>query len=423
MNRFHIKTWGCQMNYSDTNKIRKLLTDLGLEETVQSEADLLILNTCSVRQKAEDKVSGIGRWVIDKKEENSQFKVVMTGCMSQRINRQHNIVRDDYRQNLKRQFDWVDYFVDIGNLAEIARIVGREDENFNYSEFEQKYLEEVIGYLPISIGCNNFCSYCVVPFTRGKEVSISYGVIRKRYKQMINKGFGLIYLLGQNVNSWEGEGKSFSKLLSDLAQLSKGNWITFLSSHPKDFSKELIDAMAQNQSVCRYLNLAVQSGSDDILRSMNRKYTKKEYLEKIDLLRKKMPDVRLSTDIIVGFPGESDWDFEQTVDLVQKADFAMAYVSEYSPREGAASEKLEDDVPREVKKERKRVLEEMVMGNARRFNLKKVGKKIEVLVTKPNLGLEVDLTDVQIDGEVKIGEKVVVEVQNASECGVKGRIV
>jgi tRNA-2-methylthio-N6-dimethylallyladenosine synthase len=156
---------------------------------------------------------------------------------------------------------------------------------------------------------------------------------------------------------------------------------------------------------------------------MNRKYTKNDYLKKVYRLREKMPDVRLSTDIIVGFPGETDRDFEETVDLVKKAEFAMAYVSEYSPREGTAAEKLKDDIPRNIKKERKGILKKMIMENARRFNLKKVGKEVEVLVTKPNFGVEVDLTDVQINGDAKVGDRVVVKVETASESGVTGKLI
>jgi tRNA-2-methylthio-N6-dimethylallyladenosine synthase len=412
------------MNYTDTNKIRKFLVDIGLEETEDIDsADLLILNTCAVRQKAEDKVAGVGRKVINLKKDNPNFTVVMTGCMSQRINRRFDTVRSDYAESMRRRFDWVDYFVNIGDLKSIAGIVGREVKNVDYSEFGQSYEDKVVGCLPISIGCDNFCSFCIVPYTRGREISLSFDRIKKRYNEMVDKRFGLIYLLGQNVNSWESDGMKFPDLLNELASVSTDTWLTFLSSHPKDFSDDLIDVMAQNQSVCRYLNLAVQSGSDSILRSMNRKYTKNDYLKKVYRLREKMPDVRLSTDIIVGFPGETDRDFEETVDLVKKAEFAMAYVSEYSPREGTAAEKLKDDIPRNIKKERKGILKKMIMENARRFNLKKVGKEVEVLVTKPNFGVEVDLTDVQINGDAKVGDRVVVKVETASESGVTGKLI
>ena len=353
MKTFHIKTWGCQMNHCDTDDIRLHLLSLGLSEVKDFEsADLAVLNTCSVRQKAEDKVSGIGRRLIDIKKKRAGFKVVMTGCMAQRTNRKSGMENRGYKTHIEKQFEWVDHFVPIGMLEKWNKIVGIEKSNKEAVNGNKS--GTIIGYVPISIGCNNFCSYCVVPYSRGGEISIEYELIKKRIDRVIEEGAKIVILLGQNVNSWKGkiDGKEvkFPVLLDKVAKEYSDYWISFMTSHPKDFDKHLIEVMKENKNICKYLNLPIQSGSNKVLSEMNRKYTRSEYLNKIKLLRREIPDIRLSTDLIVGFSGEGKNEFEETVDTIKKCGFSMAYISEYSVREGTSGFVLKDDVSLEDKK-------------------------------------------------------------------------
>ncbi|MFH1547546.1 MAG: MiaB/RimO family radical SAM methylthiotransferase [bacterium] len=420
MKTFHIKTWGCQMNYSDTDAIREALLSRGLKEVDSFElSDIAILNTCSVRQRAEDKVSGIGRRLIEIKKNNPNFRVVMTGCMSQRINRQFNVENKGYRTHIQNQFDWVDYFVPIGDEGTLLDVIGVELGN----KVKDVNLEKnVVGYVPISMGCDNFCSYCVVPFSRGGEESIDIDLIKGQVEKQKKRGSKIVFLLGQNVNSWESGGREFPDLLELVAKENRNIWISFLTSHPTDFNEDLIRVMKKNKNICRYLNLPVQSGSDTVLKRMNRKYTRSEYLNKVRLIQKEIPSIRLSTDIIVGFSSETEDDFVQTLNLVKQVGFSMAYISEYSSREGTAGFVLDDNVPQNVKKERKERLNDVIISQSRRFNQKFIGKNLEVIVTGKGIGKTFDFTDVRIDSN-SIGSNVNVKITKASECGLEGKVV
>jgi len=418
------------MNYTDTNKIRKILLDNGLKESESlAKSDWVILNTCSVRQRAEDKAAGLGRRLIDLKKHRPQLKVIMTGCMSQRLNRSFNTVQTGYLEHIKRQFDWVDYFIPVGDICRVAEIVIGKKMEVDYVSADQLSEDNIIRCVPISIGCDNFCSYCIVPYTRGREESIEFNIIKDNVKGIIDTGAKIIVLVGQNVNSWKGEirGKKacFPELLELVSKISDNIWLSFLTSHPKDFGESLVKVMKERKNISEYLNLPVQSGSDSVLFRMNRKYTRSEYLNKIDILRKAIPEIRLSTDIIVGFPGESDDDFDKTVDLVKKAKFSMAYISEYSPRKGTSGYMLNDDVSSRVKKQRKEILTEIVMSQALEFNRKYINKDIDVLVTGDSIGKTKDLTDVILDlsNRVEVGSTIKVRINEASECGLKGLII
>lgn len=433
--KFHIKTWGCQMNYADTGKIEILLHSIGyVKASGMADSDLIIFNTCSVRQRAEDKVTGMGRKIISLRKKNPRLKVIMTGCMAHRIRRNcpEDKVDLKYSRALKRRLPWVDHFVDIGDLSSIRKIVtGKKvssenhtmTKNSNQSSIRVQQ-SEFSAYVPISEGCDNFCTFCIVPFTRGSLVHRSFDEVYDEVKSLVKDGYKMITLLGQNVNSWEGKyhGKKmdFAGLLDRISRIRGKFWLTFLTSHPKDFSNDLADVMASRKKICPYLNLAIQSGSNKILAKMNRNYTWMDYISKVEYLREKIPDIRLSTDVIVGFPGETEDDFEETYMLVKKLRFGMIYVSEYSSREGTASAKLKDSVCRAEKKRRKKKIEDIERKIIEDQNNDLVGKKVNVLVLDEGFGKTHDLRDVRVIGAKKdiIGEFVSGMVTKGTAGGV-----
>ena len=430
MSTFHIKTWGCQMNQADTEKISHMLGELGYTEVTKDEdADVIILNTCSVRQRAEDKVLGQSRNIVKMKEKKPELRVVLTGCMAQRLIRTECAEEDvRYAEGPERRMPWVDYIMSIGDLEGLERFLTGSSSSKRYLDCEQKHTSGCTAYIPISKGCDNFCTYCVVPFTRGEEASRGYPVIRNDVEEVVSKGYKLITLLGQNVNSWKGgyrgEEMSFAELLSNLSDISGDFWLTFLTSHPKDFGEGLIKVMSESEKVWPYLNLPVQSGSDDVLKRMNRGYTRKDYMEKISNLKGKLPNVRLSTDIIVGFPGEMEKDFKETISLLRDVEFGMVYVAEYSPRMPAASSTFEDDVPKAEKARRRRMVEELQSEIIKKQNRKDIGTSVKVLVLGEREGKMKDLRDVQFKNSAKekIGRFAIVEVTESTSAGLRGRV-
>lgn len=431
MQYFHIQTWGCQMNHSDSEKIKHVLEGLGYEETDRMEsADLIILNSCSVRQRAEDKVLGLGRIIRKLKEKDPGVAVVLTGCMAQRVSRvgREEVIDTKYVRQLRRRMPWVDAVVEIGDLAKLASVVSDVSIHEQYLNASQSDFSDITANVPISKGCDNFCSYCIVPYTRGKEVHRSYSDIYRHVSNLVEDKFRMITLLGQNVNSWKGEYKSrtvrFPFLLEKMAQIDGDFWLTFLTSHPKDFDEDLIDAIAENERICRYVNLPVQSGSDKVLKLMNRHYTIDDYRRKIDVLRKKVPDVRLSTDIIVGFPGETERDFDATLKLVEDLRFGMVYIAEYSPRRGAASATMEDSVPKEEKCKRRKALDSLLRDMMEEQHTSMHGTIEEVLVLGDTYGKTSQLIDVKFEELVvdRIGEFVDVEVTGSTAGGLVGKL-
>lgn len=390
LKNYYIKTYGCAMNYADSNRIRYILNTAGLQEVFKAkDAELIVLNSCSVRKQAEDKISG---WGIKK---DRKKKYLLTGCMAVRHDREKGGVMGKYTKEIKRKFDWLDYVVDIRDIENIPKILGLKVER---KQIEKNYLNiiaegknEHIVNIPISTGCNFFCSYCIVPFSRGELLQRNYKDIIKEVKDSICEGKKLICLVAQNVNSWIGvkNGKkiNFADLLNDISKIKGDFWITFLSSNPMDFSDEMIQSISKNKKIIRWINIAVQSGSDDILKRMNRKHTVKEFEELIGKIKKEIPDIRLTTDIIVGFSGESKDDFEKTRDLIKKLQFQMAYVGKYSPRKFSVSAKFEDDVAFKIKKERENILKEDVNKMRDFFHKEFVGKRMKVLALGGRRGI------------------------------------
>jgi len=314
--KYFVVTFGCQMNQSDSEKIGLALSKKYKPASDIKEADLVVVNMCSVRQSAVNRVYGLADKLKNK-------RTILTGC----------ILKKD-KLKLAKIFD---------EIKEPEKII--------------KNNENVSGLIPIMRGCNNFCSYCVVPFTRGREISRPVKEIICEVKKLIKKGVKEIWLLGQNVNSYK---YNFAKLLKEINKIPGEFEIKFTTSHPKDLSDDLIEAMAGCKKVAKYLNLPVQSGDDEILKKMNRPYTVKQYKDLVKKIRKKIPNIFLSTDVIVGFPGETKKQFDNTKKLFEEVKFDMAYINKYSLRYGTKASKLKDSVSPQEKKRREKVLEKII---------------------------------------------------------------
>jgi tRNA-2-methylthio-N6-dimethylallyladenosine synthase len=407
------------MNYADSNYIRNLLNSYSLKEVDNlANADLLILVTCSIRQQAEDKVSGWG--IKIKKDIFKDKKIVLTGCMAQRYNRTDKKISDKYTRQLQRRFPWIDHIVDFKEIDKLPKILGIENsdlldsKNINH-DVNNRYQ----GLFTISNGCNNFCSYCIVPYTRGRLVNYPKEEIIKDVKNFINTGGKLITLLGQNVNSWEDNDENFVDLLKEINSLEGDFWINFISSHPKDISDELIDLITKEEKFLKHCNIAVQSGSDRILKLMNRKYRAEKFIDICKKIKEKNNDFRITTDAIVGFPTETEEEFQKTVSLIKECDIEMVYIGKYSPREGTKAYNLEDNIPLNVKKKREKKLRDTVNKIRISKHKKWVGKNIPVLIYKPKKGISYYNHDVITDEEYKPGEIYDLKVKDYSKAGLK----
>lgn len=378
---YFIKTFGCQMNENDSQRIAGLLQEAGAVFCPSpEESDIIIINTCAVREKSEEKLfSYLGRISSFK---NVRRKIIgVAGCVAQLYK----------NQLLKKKTD-INFIIGPDNYEKIVDII--EDNGSpkkTATRRSRKWRDiphhiiahdnPVSAYVTIMEGCDNFCSYCVVPFTRGREKYRPIHLILDEAKELGNRGYKEIILLGQNVNSYRGpEGKGdFCSLLDRISDIEGIEWIRFITSHPKNFTKNLARAMARQPKICRQLHLPVQSGSDSVLRGMNRGYSRKEYLEGIRHLRSLIPNISLSTDIIVGFPGESDEDFHATCSLLKEVGYANIFSFRYSPRPHSAAVRYGDSVPSEVKKQRLIELQELQKRIQLEQNKHKVGQTMKVL--------------------------------------------
>ena len=380
---FNIQTFGCAMNEHDSETIAGMLSALGYKENSEKEkADVAIINTCSVRDNADKRFYGILGELKKIKKENNNFTVCLCGCMMQQ---QHII------DTVKQKYPWVDIIFGTHNLHEFPKLLT------SVLSEKQKLVEvwdeagEIIEGLPakrdypfkafvnIIYGCNNFCTYCIVPFTRGRERSRLSADIIKEVHELVADGVKEITLLGQNVNSYNGD-VDFAGLICLLNRIEGLERIRFMTSHPKDLSDSLIQTFAECEKLCNYIHLPVQSGSTNVLNRMNRKYTKEEYLKLIDRLRAVNPTISITTDIIVGFPGETDEDFLDTLDLVEKVEFDSAFTFLYSIRKGTPAEMYEDQIPEEVKHERFNKLVDLLNEISLKKNKELEGCVVKVLV-------------------------------------------
>ena len=336
---YFIKTFGCQANEADSERLAAALEKQAYRLAKKiNEAQLVIINSCSVRESAENRVFGLVNNLVKKKKEGQ--KIILTGCMVGSAKGERR--RYSLRQ-LKLKLPGVDEFKTIEALIDSEKI-------------SPKRLKKTSALVPIMEGCNHFCSYCVVPYARGEEISRSFEEIVCEVEKLAKDGYKEIILLGQNVNSYQ---PSFAKLLREIHKIKGIKKISFLTSNPWDLTDEIIKAMSLPK-IDRYLHLPVQSGDDQILRKMNRPYTALQYLQLVEKIRQKIPEIKIGTDIIVGFPDESRKAFAKTVHLCQKVGFVKAYIARYSPRPGTAAARLKNDVSDEEKKRRWRVLEELI---------------------------------------------------------------
>ena len=382
--KFYFETYGCQMNVNDTEIMKGILRQKGHEITGLDDADVVLVNTCAVRQKSEDKAYAfIGRLNKMKREEGRKIKVGVCGCAADK----------EKKALLRRQ--GVDFVFGTRSITRIEEHALKAVNGKRFMDFSDT-LDEIDHTTPavrnsshhawvsISYGCNKFCSYCIVPYTRGRELSRSFDDIVAECKQLAKDGYKEITLLGQNVDSYgldvEDEKVTFANLLKAVSQIEGLQRIWFLTSYPSDFSEKVIDVMAEADNFAQSIHLPVQSGSDKILKAMNRRYTKDEYVELINKIKKGLPGISLTSDIIIGFPGETEEDFLESVNLVKEVGYEKVNLAIYSPREGTvAAEKMADDVPLEIKKKRLNYLLEVQKEMNRAFNESYQDKVVDVI--------------------------------------------
>lgn len=393
--KFFIKSYGCQMNSYDSQRMADALISNGYEQSFDADQyDIIIFNTCSIREKAEEKLfSDLGRANLLQSEKVSRNVsraiMIVAGCVAQ-SNSEKILKRAPYVDAIigPQDIHKISFVISavISNRKKIIETKSNAAEKFSclVPEFYNRTCSE---YLTIQEGCDNFCTYCVVPYTRGREVSRDAKDIINEAKKLISLGVKEITLLGQNVNSYRGigiDGKEWTltRLLFEFAELDGLKRLRYVTSNPKDVRKDIAEAHQQIEILAPFLHLPVQSGSDAILKKMNRKYTADEYLKCIELLREYKPDIAFSSDFIVGFSGETDKDFEDTIKLVEKVKFAQAYSFKYSPREKTSAAKMQDQIPEEIKSERLSILQEILNKQQLEFNESSVGKCMNVLFTK-----------------------------------------
>ena len=385
-----VVTFGCQMNFKDSEKLMGILSEIGYEETDDEHADLVLYNTCTVRENANLKVYGRLGYLSKIKEKNPEMIIGLCGCMMQ----EPQVV-----EKLNKSYRFIDIIFGTHNIFLLAQLLYERLISGHKVEDIWDGTTEIVEELPtvrkydfksgvnIMYGCNNFCSYCIVPYVRGRERSRNPEDIIDEIKQLVANGVVEIMLLGQNVNSY---GKTlenpitFAQLLQRIEDIEGLKRIRFMTSHPKDLSDELIKVMAKSKKICKQMHLPLQSGSSRLLKIMNRHYNKEQYLTLVEKLRKEIPDIGITTDIIVGFPGETEEDFEETLDVVEKAQYDLAFTFIYSKRSGTPAAKMPDQVPEDVVKDRFDRLLSLVNSISKEKTKALEGSVQEVLVEEVN---------------------------------------
>lgn len=383
---YSILTYGCQMNVHDSENIKGIMEDLGYnEEENYEKADVIILNTCAIRENAHNKVVGILGRIKKLKEDNPNIITIIGGCMPQ---------EEGISNMLKDKYKWVDIVLGTHNIYDIPTLLDNvtkeKKQNIEVYSIEGDIIENLPvkrdsnykAWVNIQYGCDKFCSYCIVPYTRGKQRSRLPKDILKEINSLKEKGYKEVTLLGQNVNAYGKDldiNYTMSNLLEDTAKTGIDR-IRFVTSHPWDFSSDMIDTIAIYDNIMPYIHLPIQSGSDNILKKMNRRYTIEEYKKLFYELKSKIKNVSITTDIIVGFPNETEEDFQKTLDIYNELKYDLAYTFIYSPREGTPASKMEDSVPLEEKEERLQRLNKIVNKYAKEANEKYLGKTVPVLL-------------------------------------------
>jgi tRNA-2-methylthio-N6-dimethylallyladenosine synthase len=422
---YFFETYGCQMNQAESSAVAQLLDSRGwLEARDADSADLVIINTCSVRITAETRaLSRISLFCSHKKRR--EVKVLVMGCMAERL-----------REQLKKRFKKLDYVVGMFERDTFSAIFRAIEEGLPYGNAgvraatnAEKTADETAvnayyfassswakgsfqSYVPIMNGCNNFCTYCIVPYVRGREVSRPMPEILDEFDALADRGVREVTLLGQNVNSYRwndpstGETIDFPALLEHIARRverkNRIRWIRFMSSHPKDLSDRLIEVIARERVFCRFLHLPVQHGSNRVLAAMNRKYTREQYLALVDRVRAGVPDVTLSTDILIGFPGETEEDVADTLELIERVRYEVAFMYHYNPREGTKAFDLPNRIPEDIKKERLDRVIKLQHAVSAALMRERVGKTVTVLVESTSRNDPDELF-----GHTELGEMVV----------------
>ena len=375
------------MNVHESEKLAGALKRLGYENecTDFNDADIIVFNTCCIRENAEDHAYGNIGMLKNLKKQKKDLIVAVGGCMTQ---------QKEAAEKLHKTFPFVDIIFGSLNLDEFEQLVKEKlnqkksvikiiDENYGIVEGNEPYRTSYPNaWVNIMYGCNNFCTYCIVPYVRGRERSRDMDSIYAEVKTLVEKGYKEITLLGQNVNSYGNDltgGESFSALLDKISQIKGDYRLRFMSNHPKDLTEEMVKSMAANKNVCHLVHLPIQSGSTKVLKEMHRRYTKEDIFAKLDLIKKYMPDCGITTDIMVGFPGETEEDFQETLDVVEKVRFSGAFTFVYSRRKGTVADKMENQISEEIKKDRIMRLVDSQNAINREESQKYVGKTVQIL--------------------------------------------
>lgn len=428
--KYYIHTYGCQMNIHDSEKIAGILRDMGYDEcNSPEEADVVVFNTCCIRETAEKKIYGHIGQMKKLKRKKPNLIVAVCGCMSQ---------QEGASEHIRQSYPFVDVVLGTGNLNMLRQGIenaGRQ-RLFNTDfccvreeDFPQYRTSYPNAWVNINYGCNNFCTYCIVPYVRGRERSRRPEDILAEVKGLLSDGYKEITLLGQNVNSYgkDIEGASFASLLREIGKLPGKFRLRFMTSHPKDLTQDIIDAVAEHKNICNNVHLPVQSGSSRILRAMNRRYDRESYLALVERIKECIPDVGITTDIMVGFPGETEEDFCDTLDLVRKAQFSSAFCFVYSPRKGTPAS-LMPQIDDAVKKDRITRLLACQNEVTKRISKTMVGKRYEVLVEGNNFRYKDTmcgrtesgrLVNFKCDSSL-VGKFVTVKIERASSATLWG---
>ena len=436
-NKFHVRTYGCQMNEHDSEQVEFIMSTLGMKKTDDyTDADYIIINTCAVRATAENKVNGFLGILKHEKEKNKDFKIVVSGCLPNaekdldeflRLNNHIDILMGTANYNklpelLYNSLYYKKTIVDISDQYDVESMDLNYNRMYNHKAF-----------VNIMYGCNNFCTYCIVPYTRGREVSRKLDDVVDEITKLSANGVKEVTLLVQYVNSYcktlDGN-VDFSMLLKEINKIDGIKRIRFMTSHPRDISDEVINSYKTLENLSKHLHLPVQSGSNKVLKEMNRHYTREDYLSKINKIKEISSDIALTTDIIVGFPGETEEDFLDTLDLVNEVGFDSVFTFIFSQREGTKAAYREDQIPHDIKMERFNRLLDAVNKNALEKNLKYIGKSVLVLVdeiSKTDENMLSGKTDtfktVNFKGDKElIGDIVKVKITDANTFSLQGII-
>lgn len=432
--KYYILTMGCQLNENDSEKLIGIMEEMGYSKSEDiKNADLYVINTCCVRENAEEKLFGkLGE--LKKIKENKNIIIAIGGCMMQeehiteKIKKSYPFVDVVFGTHTLHKFPEDLYIAITKNkkVKDVIDIDGEIYEGLPVKRSSNKQASVIIMY-----GCNNFCSYCIVPYVRGRERSRKPEDILNEIKELAKEGYREITLLGQNVNSYKGgENYNFANLLEDVDKIEGIEVIRFVSPHPKDFTDDVIDVISKSKKISRLIHVPLQSGSTNVLKEMNRKYTKEQYLDLIKRIRNKIPDVVFSTDIIVGFPGETEEDFEDTIDVVKQVNFEQIFMFIYSRRVGTRADKMKNQIPEEIKHKRFDRLKQVFEKSVEENNKKYVGTTQKILVeghSKNNQNMLTGRTDtnkvVVFEGpEELIGKIINIKIVSEHKWYLKGEV-